>query len=75
MRTSEESKVRVMGIVVDSMSDVLFIDKDKIKNSPDFGGKIDADYIAGLTTVDNNVISLLSTKAMLNLDEINHFSR
>ncbi len=72
LRILEEAKIRVMGIVVDSMSDVLFIDKDKIRNSPEFGGKVDAEYIEGLTTIDGNVVSLLKTEAMLDIDEIRH---
>ena len=54
------------------MSDVLFIDKDKIRNSPEFGGKVDAEYIEGLTTIEGNIVSLLTTKALLNINEISH---
>ena len=72
LRIIEEGKVRIMGIVVDAMSDVLFINKDKISDSPEFGGKVDAEYIKGLTTVDGNVVSLLSTEAMLKIEDISH---
>ena len=72
LRINEDDKVRIMGIVVDAMSDVLFIDKDKIRNSPEFGGKVDAEYIEGLTTIEGNIVSLLTTKALLNINEISH---
>ena len=72
LRINEDDKVRIMGIVVDAMSDVLFIDKDKIRNSPEFGGKVDAEYIEGLTTIEGNIVSLLTTKALLNIKEISH---
>ena len=72
LRIVEQKKVRIMGIVVDSMSDVLFIDKDKIRNSPEFGGKVDADYIEGLTTVDGNIVSLLTTDTLLSIEQISH---
>lgn len=72
LRIIEDAKVRIMGIVVDAMSDVLFIDKDNIRNSPEFGGKVDAEYIEGLTTVDGNIVSLLTTEALLNIEEISH---
>jgi len=72
LRINEEDKVRIMGIVVDAMSDVLFIDKDKIRNSPEFGGNVDAEYIEGLTTIEGNIVSLLTTKALLNIKEISH---
>jgi purine-binding chemotaxis protein CheW len=61
-----------MGIVVDAMSDVLFIDKKDIRNSPEFGGQVDANYIDGLTTVKEMVVSLLNTGAILDIDDIDH---
>ncbi|MCP4413601.1 MAG: purine-binding chemotaxis protein CheW [Gammaproteobacteria bacterium] len=72
LRIEEQGRVRVMGIVVDAMSDVLFISKDDVRNSPEFGGQIDAEYIDGLTTIDGEVVSLLNTKALLNIDDIDH---
>jgi purine-binding chemotaxis protein CheW len=75
LRIQEESKVRIMGIVVDSMSDVLFITPDAIKNSPEFGGKVDAEYINGLTTVDGCIVSLLNTAALLDISDIDHSIR
>jgi len=72
LRFEELAKVRVMGIVVDSMSDVLFIDKDNISKSPEFGGKVDAEYIDGLSTIDGTIVSLLNTEALLNIDDIDH---
>ena len=72
LRIQEENRLRIMGIVVDAMSDVLFISKDNIKNTPEFGGQVDAEYIDGLTTDDDTVVSLLNTAAILNIDDIDH---
>lgn len=72
LRTEEQSRIRIMGIVVDAMSDVLFINKDDVRNSPEFGGQVDAEYIDGLTTVGDSVVSLLNTAAILNIDDIEH---
>lgn len=72
LRIEEHSKIRIMGIVVDAMSDVLFINEENVRNSPEFGGLVDAEYIDGLTTVNNVVVSLLNTAALLNIDEIDH---
>jgi len=72
LRIEEQDRVRVMGIVVDAMSDVLFISKDDVRNSPEFGGQVDAEYIDGLTTIDGDVVSLLNTKALLSIDDIDH---
>jgi len=72
LRIEEPDRIRIMGIVVDSMSDVLFISKEDVRNSPEFGGQVDAEYIDGLTTVNRVVVSLLNTAALLNIDNIDH---
>ncbi len=72
LRIQEQTRIRIMGVVVDSMSDVLFISRENVRNSPEFGGQVDAKYIDGLTTVDGVVVSLLNTEALLNIDDIDH---
>ena len=72
LRLEDMGRVRVMGIVVDAMSDVLFINRKEVKNSPEFGGQVDANYIDGLITLKGTVVSLLNTAAILNLDDIDH---
>ena len=42
---------RTMGIVVDSVSDVLELAPDQIKPAPEFNGTIDSTHILGLGTV------------------------
>ena len=42
---------RTIGIVVDSVSDVLELGADQIKPAPEFNGTIDSTYITGLGTV------------------------
>ena len=42
---------RTVGIVVDSVSDVLELRSDQIKPAPEFNGQVDSAYITGLGTV------------------------
>ena len=42
---------RVMGVVVDSVSDVLELAADQIKPAPEFNGAVQSDFITGLGTV------------------------
>jgi len=42
---------RTVGIVVDSVSDVLELHTDQIKPAPEFNGSIDSNYITGLGTI------------------------
>ena len=44
---------RVVGAVVDSVSDVLELGKDQIKPAPELNSNIDAAYITGIGTVKN----------------------
>ncbi|OYU45540.1 MAG: chemotaxis protein CheW [Burkholderiales bacterium PBB4] len=42
---------RTVGIVVDSVSDVLELRSDQVKPAPEFNGSVDATHITGLGTV------------------------
>ncbi|WP_442909265.1 chemotaxis protein CheW [Ideonella sp. BN130291] len=42
---------RTMGIVVDSVSDVLELGADQVKPAPEFNGSIDSNHILGLGTI------------------------
>ena len=44
---------RTIGMVVDSVSDVLELGGEQIKPAPEFNGAIDAAYITGLGTIKN----------------------
>jgi len=56
---------RTVGIVVDSVSDVLELHTDQIKPAPEFNGSIDSTYITGLGTVKSG-----DTERMLILMDI-----
>lgn len=68
---------RTIGMVVDAVSDVVDINDQNIKKSPDFGSSIDASFIHGLVDIDENMVILLNIDEMLeacelvHLDEIN----
>jgi purine-binding chemotaxis protein CheW len=61
---------RVIGMVVDSVSDVLDITAEEIKPSPDFGSAVDTDFINGLATTNDEMVMLLDVDKMLTDDEI-----
>ena len=65
-----ESGERVVGIVVDSVSDVLSVQISEIKPSPDFGGSVNTEFIDGLATVEEQMVMLLDIDKMLSTDEI-----
>lgn len=56
---------RVVGIVVDGVSDVLSLLPEQIKPAPQFTSAIDTGYISGLGTVDKRMIILLDIEGLL----------
>lgn len=65
---TEEGKARVMGVVVDSVSDVVDVDKKTIQEAPDFGTKVSTEFINGLASVDDRMVMLLDVEKLLKLD-------
>ena len=64
---------RTVGMVVDSVSDVLELDAAQIKPAPEFNGAIDASFITGLGTVtsgDKQSNSVQGRERMLILMDI-----
>ena len=58
------SHLGMIGIVVDSVSEVLNISAADIDPAPDFGDRVQTDYILGLAKVKNAV------KILLDLDRV-----
>ena len=58
----------MMGIVVDSVSEVLNIAGTDIDHAPDFGGRVTTDYILALAKVKGTVKILLDLDRVLGAD-------
>jgi purine-binding chemotaxis protein CheW len=57
---------RVVGVVVDSVSDVLTLASDAIRATPEFASAaFDTKYITGLGTVDDQMIILLDIEKLM----------
>ncbi len=69
-----EGRERTFGIVVDAVSDVLNIATADIRPKPDFGTVVDADFINGLATADEQMVMLLDIDRLLRPDELNAIS-
>ncbi len=55
-----------MGIVVDSVSEVLNIGLEELEETPNFGIKVDTEYIMGMAKTKDRVIILLAIDQVLN---------
>lgn len=61
---------RVMGIVVDAVSDVYSIPNEDMKPAPDLGDSVDTEFIKGLVTVNEVMVILLNINKLLSLDDM-----
>ena len=56
---------RVVGMVVDGVSDVTTLKADEIKPAPEFGSGLDVKYLQGLGTVDERMIILVDIEKLM----------
>ncbi len=64
------SGVVQMGIVVDSVSEVLNIKAEDIEETPSFGAAVDTDYILGMAKTEGEVKILLDIDRVLSQEEV-----
>jgi len=56
---------RVVGVVVDSVSDVLTLQGGQIKPAPEFATTLNTQYILGLGTVDERMLILVDIEQLM----------
>ena len=56
---------RVVGIVVDSVSDVVPLAAEQIRPTPEFGAAVDTRFISGIGTLDERMLILLDIETLL----------
>jgi len=59
----------MIGIVVDSVSEVLNIKKEDIEETPTFGTRLNTDYILGMAKIEGGVKILLDIDRVLSAEE------
>lgn len=61
---------RIVGIVVDAVSDVINVNADEIKPPPQFGVAFDSQFLHGLLPVAGNMIILLNIESLITSKEL-----
>jgi purine-binding chemotaxis protein CheW len=61
---------RVVGMVVDSVSDVTTLTPDQIKQAPDMGTVFSTEYMIGLGTVDDRMLILVDIDRLMSSPEM-----
>ncbi|GAB1578968.1 MULTISPECIES: chemotaxis protein CheW [Bordetella] len=61
---------RVVGIVVDGVSDVLMLNAGQVRAAPEFGATLSTEYLTGLGTVDDRMLILVDIEKLMTSDEM-----
>jgi purine-binding chemotaxis protein CheW len=61
---------RVVGMVVDSVSDVITLNPDQIKAAPEMGTALNTDHLIGLGTVDERMLILVDIDMLMSSPEM-----
>ena len=56
---------RVVGMVVDSVSDVTMLRQDNIRPAPEFSASVDTRYIKGLCTLDERMLIVVDIERLM----------
>ena len=61
---------RVIGMVVDAVSDVTSLKAEQVRPAPDFGTVLDTAYIDGLATVDERMIIVIDIEKLMTAEDM-----
>jgi len=61
---------RVLGVVVDAVSDVITLGSEQIRPAPEFGGTLDTRFITGLGTVGERMLILVDIERLMSSQDM-----
>lgn len=61
---------RIVGIVVDGVSDVVTLSRGQLRPPPDFGVAFNSNYLLGLATVNEQMIILVDIEKLISSEEM-----
>lgn len=67
---NEDGKIRPMGVIVDTVTDVLNIQSDEIDSPPEFNNNEQMDFLHGIAKIKDNIIWLLNLDKIVSCDEL-----
>lgn len=65
---------RIIGIVVDEVSDVIIVQPDDIKSPPEFGVAFEHEYLEGLTDVNSTMTIIVNIDKLMTSKELGVFT-
>lgn len=70
LRVKGEGKDRIMGVVVDGVSEVYHVSDEDIKEVPDMGHTINMAYMKGMATIDEKMLVILDIDELMSLKDL-----
>jgi purine-binding chemotaxis protein CheW len=65
-----EVRERLVGMIVDTVSDVAGIPLSTIQNTPHFSANLDTDFIKGIGQLDDKLVIILDVDRILTVDDV-----
>lgn len=70
LKVKSNNGSRIVGIVVDAVSDVYSIAQGDMRPVPDLGAAVDTHFIKALVTVNNRLVILLNIDELMAMEEL-----
>ena len=70
VRFTESTEQFSIGVIVDTVNEVLDIQREQIEPAPDFGCNVSTEYILGIGKVDEKVVILLDIDKLMTESEV-----
>ncbi len=74
VEVNEEIKGKIMGVIVDTVSDVMNIPPEDIQPAPEFGGTVDTGFISGIGNYGDKLVTFLDIDRILSVEELEELS-
>lgn len=70
LKVYADDRERVMGIVVDAVSEVYNISNEELQPAPDFGDTVSLAFVQGLATIEEKMVIVLDIDGLLTSGEL-----
>ena len=70
-----EVKENLIGMIVDTVADVVGIPEDSLQETPHFSTSINTDYITGIANIEDQLIIVLDSDRIFSMDEMKRIAK
>ncbi|MCY7295374.1 chemotaxis protein CheW [Alteromonas sp. a30] len=74
MSIENKQETLLIGVVVDSVSDVISVEPTQVKHSPTLGTKVDTSFIQGMFKYNDHIIIILTLESILEEQELSELN-